>query len=169
MYAISFFSSFFQRCSSLFWFFVCLLLLLLFNPGPHDINSDGLAVKCQSDRMDVTLSRLEYPWLDPSLLHLKLINSDCSAYNVTDSQVEIQIPLSRCGTRTRVKNKFVLESRNVVIIKAKRPPGVKVTYLPQIHFRIFCAYEMDRSRNEITLKGIGKWRILTISIFKEND
>lgn len=122
--------------------------------GPHDINSDGLAVKCQSDRMDVTLSRLEYPWLDPSLLHLKLINSDCSAYNVTDSQVDIQIPLSRCGTRTRVKNKFVLESRNVVIIKAKRPPGVKVIYLPQIHFRIFCAYEMDRSRNEIALKGI---------------
>lgn len=122
--------------------------------GPRDMKSDGLAVTCHSDGMDVTLSRFAYPWLDPSLLHLSLIQSNCIAYNVTDSYVRIQVPLVGCGTKIRLKNKFVLESRNVIIIIARRPSGIKVIYLPQIHFRVFCAFEIDRSHKNTTLKAI---------------
>lgn len=120
------------------------------------MTSDGLTVTCNSHAMDISLSRLVYPWLNPDLLHMNLIQSNCTAYNVTDIEVRIQAPLDGCGTRTLVKNKYVLESRNVFIARVKRPRGFSITYLPDIYFPFDCAYEITRSPGRTVLKAIGK-------------
>lgn len=120
------------------------------------MKSDGLTVKCKNHFMEVTLSRLVYPWLDPSLLHMGLIQSNCTEYDVTDTYVRMQAPLAGCGTTVLRKNKFVLKFRNIFIAQAKRPRGFSITYLPQIHFPFVCAYEMIRSPRRTMLQAIGK-------------
>ena len=120
------------------------------------MTSDGLTVTCKSDYMDVSLSRLEYPWLEPSLLDINLIQSQCTTFNITDMEIRIQAPLHRCGTRTLRKNKYVLEFRNIVMTRPKRPRGLRITYLPDIHFPFGCVYEMTQSNGKSELKSIGK-------------
>lgn len=126
------------------------------------MTSDGLTVTCKSHYMDVALSRLVYPWLDPGTLHMNLIQSNCAAYNVTDMHIRIQAPLYGCGTRTVRKNKFVVESRNVFIARVKRPPGFRITYLPDTYFPFVCRYEITRSAGEKVFKPLGKSSILVI-------
>ena len=120
------------------------------------MTSDGLRVECKNHFMEVTLSRLVYPWLDPSLLHMSLIQSNCTEYDVTDMYVRMQVPLTGCGTTVLRKNKFVLKFRNIFIAQAKRPRGFSITYLPQIHFPFVCAYEMTRLPGRTMLQAIGK-------------
>lgn len=111
---------------------------------------------CKNHYMDVALNRLVYPWLDPGTLHMNLIQSNCTAYNVTDMQIRIQAPLYGCGTKTLRKNKFVLESRNVFIAREKRPPGFNVTYLPDTYFPFVCRYEITRSAGKTVFKPLSK-------------
>ncbi|XP_073232789.1 uncharacterized protein [Porites lutea] len=123
--------------------------------GPRDLTSDGVKVNCKSDFMDVSLSRLVYPWLDPGLLRISLIQSTCTAYTITDLEVRIQAPLSRCGSKTNLKNKYTLRSRNTVITQPRRPEGVLITYLPEIHFPFTCDYEITHAQGKTSLKPIG--------------
>ena len=123
---------------------------------PDDITSAGVTVTCKSQYMDVALNRLVYPWLVPGTLHMNLIQSNCTAYNVTDMQIRIQAPIYGCGTNTLRKNKFVLESRNVFITREKRPPGFRITYLPDMHFPFICRYEITHSAGKTVLKQLGK-------------
>ena len=111
---------------------------------------------CKPYYMDVTLSRLVYPWLNPGTLHMNLIQSNCTAYNVTDLQIRIQAPLFGCGTKTVRKNKFVLESRNIFIARQKRRPGFRIIYLPDTYFPFVCRYEITRSAGKTVLKPLGK-------------
>ncbi|KAL9978550.1 hypothetical protein ACROYT_G016078 [Oculina patagonica] len=122
--------------------------------GARDLTSSGLTVMCKNHYMDVALNRLVYPWLDPGTLHMNLIQSNCTAYNVTDMQIRIQAPLYGCGTRTLRKNKFVLESRNVFIAREKRRPGFGVTYLPDTYFPFVCRYEITRFAGKIVFKPL---------------
>ena len=124
--------------------------------GANDITSDGLTVKCKSQYMDISISRLVYPWLDPNLLHMNLIQSNCTANSFTATYVRIQAPLAGCGTKTLRKNEFVLESRNMFIARPKRPRGFSITYLPNIYFPIVCAYEITQFAGKTMLKAIGK-------------
>jgi len=124
--------------------------------GPSDLTSAGLTVTCKSQYMDVALNRLVYPWLVPGSLHMNLIQSSCTAYNVTDTQIRIQAPLYGCGTDTVWKNKFVLESRNMFIAREKRPPGFRIAYLPDMYFPFICRYEITRSAGKTILKSLGK-------------
>jgi len=122
--------------------------------GANDITSDGLTVKCKSQYMDISISRLVYPWLDPNLLHMNFIQSNCTANSFTDTYVRIQAPLAGCGTKTLRKNEFVLESRNMFIARPKRPRGFSITYLPNIYFPIVCAYEITQFAGKTMLKAI---------------
>ncbi|KAM7443303.1 hypothetical protein ABFA07_007943 [Porites harrisoni] len=123
--------------------------------GSRDLTSDGVKVNCNSDFMDVSLSRLVYPWLDPGLLRISLIQSTCTAYTITDLEVRIQAPLSRCGSKTNLRNKYTLRSRNTVITQPRRPEGVLITYLPEIHFLFTCDYEITHAQGKTSLKPIG--------------
>ena len=124
--------------------------------GPNDLTSAGVTVTCKSRYMDVALNRLVYPWLVPGSLHMSLMQSNCTAYNVTDMQIRIQAPLYGCGTNTLRKNKFVLESRNVFVTREKQTPGFRIKYLPDMHFPFICRYEIIRSAGKIVLKSLGK-------------
>lgn len=118
---------------------------------------------CKDQYMDVALNRLVYPWLIPESLRMSLIQSNCTVYNVTDMQIRIQAPLYGCGTSTLWKNKFVLESRNMFIAREKRPPGFRITYLPDMHFPFICRYEITRSAGKTILKSLGKWSLSGIT------
>lgn len=126
------------------------------------MTSDGLTVTCKTYYMDVTLNRLVYPWLNPETLHMNLIQSNCTAYNVTDLQIRIQAPLFGCGTKTVRKNKFVVESRNIFIARVKRRPGFRIIYLPDTYFPFVCRYEKTRSAGNTVLKPLGKSCIAVI-------
>ncbi|XP_022782999.1 uncharacterized protein LOC111323825 [Stylophora pistillata] len=122
--------------------------------GPHDMKSDGLTVKCGTNTMDISLSRLVYPWLQPEKLHISLIRSNCNTYNASDMEIRIQAPLFGCGTRTVRRNKSVLDFRNVVIARVRRPKGFRVTYLPDVYFPFFCRYETTRSAGKPILQPL---------------
>lgn len=121
---------------------------------PNDLTSAGVTVTCKDQYMDVALNRLVYPWLIPESLHMSLIQSNCTVYNFTDMQIRIQAPLYGCGTSTLWKNEFVLESRNMFIAREKRPPGFRITYLPDMHFPFICRYEITRSAGKTVLKSL---------------
>lgn len=133
-----------------------MILVSLYHLGPRDLTSDGVKVNCNSDFMDVSLSRLVYPWLDPGLLRISLIQSTCTAYTITDLEVTIQAPLGRCGSKTNLQNKYTLRSRNTVITQPRRPEGVLITYLPEIHFPFTCDYEITHAQGKTSLKPIGE-------------
>lgn len=145
-----------------------IILVSLYPLGPRDLTSDGVKVNCKSDFMDVSLSRLVYPWLDPGLLRISLIQSTCTAYTITDLEVRIQAPLSRCGSKTNLKNKYTLRSRNTVITQPRRPEGVLITYLPEIHFPFTCDYEITHAQGKTSLKPIGKDKFSGSIIAKKN-
>ena len=115
---------------------------------------------CKSNSMDVSLSRLVYPWLHPEKFHISLIQSNCAAYNVTEMQIRVQASLFGCGTRTLRRTKSVLESRNVVIARVKRPRGFSVTYLPDMYFPFLCRYEISRSAGKMVFKPLGELLIV---------
>ena len=132
------------------------LLMHFFILGPRDMKSDGLTVKCRTNTIDISLSRLVYPWLQPEKFHISLVQLNCNTYNATDMIIRIQAPLFSCGTRTVRRNKFVLESRNVVIARVRRPKGFRVTYLPDVYFPFLCRHEITRSAGKPVFKLLGK-------------
>lgn len=118
------------------------------------MKSDGLTVKCKTNTIDISLSRLVYPWLQPEKFHISLVQLNCNTYNATDMIIRIQAPLFSCGTRTVRRNKFVLESRNVVIARVRRPKGFRVTYLPDVYFPFLCRHEITRSAGKPVFKPL---------------
>lgn len=146
-----------------------MILVSLYHLGPRDLTSDGVKVNCNSDFMDVSLSRLVYPWLDPGLLRISLIQSTCTAYTITDLEVRIQAPLGRCGSKTNLQNKYTLRSRNTVITQPRRPERVLITYLPEIHFPFTCDYEITHAQGKTSLKPIGEDKFSDSIIAKKTN
>lgn len=126
--------------------------MLVFFIDPSSISLGGRDISCLRDEMQLTLSRLTYPWLHPKYFDMHLLDNSCGLFHVNFTHIIVKTTYGECKTARRNTADGVIIYGNILIALVKFQPGQVITRVPDVFFPFQCRFDPTKKVTSISSK-----------------
>lgn len=116
--------------------------------------------------MQLTLSRLTYPWLHPKYFDMHLLDNNCGLFHVNFTHIIVKTTYKECKTTRRNIADGVIIYDNILMAFVRFQPGQVITRVPDVFFPFQCRFDPKKSTSIPSKtsdpKGNGEWNNLLL-------